>query len=312
MKKHSWHRAINVAVALVLVAMMLPLFPQPVQAAVDWWDTNYPYRRAISANETEALARTNEPFSVNITGLTGVTADQSLNEKIRIVSNWTGTQVDIPFQVLDYGTDGGETWCDVVFLGNASASAINEEKFYVYYGYDGGDPGYIDNMTNTLTGTTWDFDTDNITWRYEWSLSARTDGPAMTTITTPDGTSLSLDPGNTYAGGADDLEASETYTSLVFEVDGPIYKRALLTTTVRTQYFHIYAEQNWLEVYLISSSAQLGGASPGTDYMLVPADTGDTTPLGSFYYDNTVIDFPDSELAFVLGYGPHTLPNKDE
>ncbi|MBN2881815.1 hypothetical protein JXM83_07235, partial [Candidatus Woesearchaeota archaeon] len=91
----------------------------------DWWNYAWNKRKAILLSEGQGIERTNEIITLNITDLNLT----NYCDELRIVSKWSGTPTETPYQLLDNGTN----WCEVLFLANISSHATNEEIFHAYF-----------------------------------------------------------------------------------------------------------------------------------------------------------------------------------
>ena len=101
-----------------------------------WWNSSWERRKPIYINESDAEDKNNELIWVNLTGLT---IDSCVNE-VRIVNNVSSDMIEVPVKIMN-GNDAD--YCEVIFRGNITASAVNENNFYVYYNNSGAsDPGY--------------------------------------------------------------------------------------------------------------------------------------------------------------------------
>ena len=237
---------------------------------LEWWDENYPHRRVIQVTESSALTRTNVPITVNVSGLQDI--DNCLNDT-RIVSNWSGTQQEIKSQIL---SGDNNTWCEYVFIGNVSSGATNEGKYFVYYGYDSGDPSYVSDISSTDTAAGWTLSNGLISWAYSWT-GARGGGPWRTAITTPSGVSLSSRAGY----GDDGFQNADVFSSFTQTVYGPVYNEFELVSGMRgTQTFRVYAQQNWFEI-----TNEFITAVDLNDYHIIGIDTA--TAAGYFWYDTS-------------------------
>ncbi len=104
----------------------------------DWWDSAWEKRLPIYLTNLEAQDRYNERIFVNVTGLANNIS--SCVDEIRVISTITGAEV--PVNIV--GGDNSN-YCEVIFLGNITALAVNESNYYVYYNNSAAsDPGYSD------------------------------------------------------------------------------------------------------------------------------------------------------------------------
>ncbi|RLJ07191.1 MAG: hypothetical protein DRP13_04195, partial [Candidatus Aenigmatarchaeota archaeon] len=242
---------------------------------IPWWNSSWIYRKPIYLNEIFGIERVNWPVEVN------VSVDGHINnctKEIRAISIESGGNVEIPSQVI---SGDGSTWCYIVFLANISANANNERRYYVYYGNPSASvPSYADSMSNTITSTDWTFNNGKISWHYDLDGTyGDGTGSAMAWITTPNGVNMSTDP--SYA--ADDWETSADGSATVTtEINGPIYKKIELTDGAsRTEYFYIYAKQNWFKViYMVAPDAL-------TYELNLPSLDDSGTSTADAYYDDT-------------------------
>ncbi|MFH2020620.1 MAG: hypothetical protein ABIJ34_04350, partial [archaeon] len=104
-------------------------------AVRSWWDPSWKMRKPIYLNNSDASAYSN-PIIVNVTGLAGYLGD--CKKEIRVVSTVTG-------QAVQAEVIGGNnnTYCELRFIANISASRTNENNYYVYYNNSQAtDPGY--------------------------------------------------------------------------------------------------------------------------------------------------------------------------
>jgi len=202
---------------------------------------NFPYRHALKINETSGVARVNVPIIMNFTSLEDelYKIDSCLDDT-RLYSNESGSFVEIASQLLA-GDD--DSWCQFVFLGNVSANAVDEIRYFFYHGYDAGTPSYTSAIASTDDASGWDIDNGLIAWNYSWTGGAN--GPARVGIYTPSGTLIL--PKATKED--DSFEDADSYTSFTTLLDGPIYKEYQLVSAKRgTQIFRVYAMQNWFEI----------------------------------------------------------------
>ena len=117
------------------------------ETLVEWWDTNYDYRRKITVLEPDIASRTMEPVHVYLT-FTGDTA----RENIISVAYWDLTiWHEVPSQVWNATThtSGPTTYYDsatICFLVNITQN--HQEVFYIYYDDDYSvAPTYTDHIT---------------------------------------------------------------------------------------------------------------------------------------------------------------------
>ena len=94
----------------------------------DWWNHQWPYRRAITIHESAGLARTSETIDVLVsstqfTGLTNCSAD------LRVAD---ANRVEVPRQVYDEQNIGGVITCHVLF--QATVATNTNRVYYLYYG----------------------------------------------------------------------------------------------------------------------------------------------------------------------------------
>ncbi|MFH0876366.1 MAG: Ig-like domain-containing protein [archaeon] len=92
----------------------------------DWWNSSWEKRKPIYLSNALSEPKIDMPIYVNITGLGGYI--RNCENETRVVSTITG--VAVPFNI--YGGDNS-TYCDIIFIGNISALAINESNYYFYY-----------------------------------------------------------------------------------------------------------------------------------------------------------------------------------
>ncbi len=117
------------------------------ETLVEWWDTNYDYRREITIIEPDIASRTMEPVHVYLT-FSGDVA----RENIIAVAYWDlMTWHEVPSQVWNTTTHttGPTTFYDsltICFLVNITLN--HQEVFYIYYDDDYSvAPTYIDQIT---------------------------------------------------------------------------------------------------------------------------------------------------------------------
>ena len=206
---------------------------------LNWWDLAYPYRLQILINETSGITRTNVPIIINVTSLHDIT---NCLTDTRIVHLSAGINTEVVSQILS--TDNS-TWCEYVFLGNVSANASNENRYYVYFGVDIGDPNYVSSIVSTNDSTKWDMDNGLVTWQYKWT-GGDSGGPWRSFMTTPSGRKVSS-IGST--SGDDSFQNADAFVSFAKVLDGPIYQVYNLQSVMRgNQTMKVYAEQNWYEI----------------------------------------------------------------
>ncbi|MFX1564882.1 MAG: hypothetical protein ACFFCH_02705, partial [Promethearchaeota archaeon] len=117
------------------------------ETLVEWWDTNYDYRRKITIIEPDIASRTMEPVHVYLT-FSGDVA----REDIIAVAYWDpGAWHEVPSQVWNTTTHvtGPTTFYDsltICFLVNITQN--HQEVFYIYYDDDYSvAPSYTDQIT---------------------------------------------------------------------------------------------------------------------------------------------------------------------
>lgn len=238
---------------------------------LNWWNLAYPYRKGILINETSGVTRVNDPIIVNMTGLHDITS--CLNDT-RVIYLDSGINTEIKSQIL---SGDNSTWCSYVFLGNVSANAVNENRYYVYYGSNNGNPDYISSIVSTNDSLKWDLDNGLISWQYKWT-GALGGGPWRSFMTTPSGKKVSS-IGST--SGDDGFQNADAFVSFNTTVDGPIYKEYLLKSNLRgNQTMKVYAEQNWYEI--TNTYTCISGCN---DYYIVGIEGVDTSSRS--WYDTT-------------------------
>ncbi len=94
-----------------------------------WWNVSWARRRPLMISEFASRVRLNKVFSANITNLNGFISN--CDAGLRVVS----TELEVkPFNTL---TGDNSTYCYIIFEGNASANAVNETNFHVYFNTTG-------------------------------------------------------------------------------------------------------------------------------------------------------------------------------
>ncbi|MFH2021063.1 MAG: hypothetical protein ABIJ34_06610, partial [archaeon] len=86
-----------------------------------WWNSSWTKRKPLVVSNT-GTAQSNIPIRANITGL-----NISNCYELRVVSTLSGEPV-----IINTLSGNNRSWCDLEFLGNASANT-NESNYYVYY-----------------------------------------------------------------------------------------------------------------------------------------------------------------------------------
>jgi hypothetical protein len=103
-----------------------------------WWNSSWRRRKPIYINETRGLNRTNVSIEVNVTGIGG-NISSCVNE-IRVIRNYSMNSEEIPVNISD-GDDSN--YCTILFYGNVTANAFNQNNYYVYYNNsDSANPNY--------------------------------------------------------------------------------------------------------------------------------------------------------------------------
>ena len=136
-KKRRWHKAINVALVLALVAMLaIFLLPQPAYADPDpgWYDANWQYRRQITIDHTQvkdvadpSTTYADFPALVYATGLSNIKADGA---DIRFTSS-NGT-AELPREIESYSGGTLYAWVKVTLTKDSGDSS--DDVIYMYYG----------------------------------------------------------------------------------------------------------------------------------------------------------------------------------
>ncbi|MBN1503288.1 hypothetical protein JW930_07150 [Candidatus Woesearchaeota archaeon] len=91
-----------------------------------WWNSSWEKRRPIMLTNPDNEDYAEIGIELNITGLDGYVS--SCMDELRIISTMTG-------QIINLNHLGGDdsTYCEVRFIANISANAVNESNYYVYY-----------------------------------------------------------------------------------------------------------------------------------------------------------------------------------
>jgi len=148
--KQGWHRAVNVALALALVAALaIALLPQPAYADPGWWNSDWQYRKKLTfvqdAGQSGAL--TDFPVMVKITSsdtnFWSHVRDDGYD--VRFLDSDDSTQCDFHFEQFDHVTDVMIAWVEVpsiaaygttdyiwLYYGNPSASADPQNESGTY------------------------------------------------------------------------------------------------------------------------------------------------------------------------------------
>ena len=109
-----------------------------IQYKWQWWNTSWNKCKNITMSEMNNTARTFEPISVNLTGLT-----YSSTNEIRIINSScgnNGNSVEVPYQIISSGGSTPNAWVNLVYEANISASAslwATNTTYSVYYNYTG-------------------------------------------------------------------------------------------------------------------------------------------------------------------------------
>jgi len=137
MTKQRWHKAINIAMALALVAMLaVALLPQPTYAHPDpdWYDAKWTYRRTITIDHTKvdnvadpSTTYAGFPILVYATGLSNVAADGA---DIRFTSSDAVTE--LPREIESYSSGTLYAWVQVNLT--KDAGDLTDDEIYMYYG----------------------------------------------------------------------------------------------------------------------------------------------------------------------------------
>ncbi|MBU2431935.1 MAG: hypothetical protein KKH99_14675, partial [Proteobacteria bacterium] len=90
-----------------------------------WWNTSWERRQPIYLTETSGQDRTNINIEVSVTGLSGYIS--SCTNEIRVAS------VDLEPVTVNIIEGDDSTYCTIVFQGDVSANANNEELYFVYF-----------------------------------------------------------------------------------------------------------------------------------------------------------------------------------
>lgn len=105
-----------------------------------WWDTNWLSRKNLTVTETQGVSRTQEPFVVNVSGITLLT--NNCSQELRVLAQYS-TETSIAFEVINSSgqTVGDDNdWCVILFpvnlttsTANATHAAPNTTNYVVYY-----------------------------------------------------------------------------------------------------------------------------------------------------------------------------------
>jgi len=231
MKKHRWHKAINVALALVLVAVLaVALLPQPTHANPDpdWYDANWTYRRTITIDHTkveDAAPYTDFPVLVYATGLSNIEADGA---DIRFTSSDAVTE--LPREIESYSGGTLYAWVKVTLTKDLGDG--EDDVIYMYYGNTKATEPAIDSTYGAEN--VWDA---NYMGVWHETNAADLDSTAndndLTVVATVTQASGKIDGGVEYGGtsgyqyAADssslDVTGSLTLEAWVYPIDGGAY-----------------------------------------------------------------------------------------
>ena len=119
--KQGWHRAVNVALALALVAALaIALLPQPAYADPGWYDANWAYRKQITFTSDSAKIPSTQsyfPALISLSSDSDLAADaQDDGDDILFTSSDGTTQLDHEIEEFDGGTGQLVAWVEVPSL----------------------------------------------------------------------------------------------------------------------------------------------------------------------------------------------------
>ncbi len=249
--------------------------------ASDWWDHAWAHRRAINVAEAAGLARTNETVDLSLSaadmpGLTDCAAE------LRVAD---GNRVEIPSQVVDVQSDGGNLTCRLLF--QASVNANSNRIYYVYYDNPSATPPvYTTDLTRSSAGgvvtvhnSFFDLDLDadsGVVSRVRLPGGSNTDLPLSPETSVYWGwhqVCSSADGGNITGKNSLCVGGGAAATGLVpvLSLDGPVAQQVTFSsvrgTAIYTMSFRFYAN------------------APYYQYSLTRAGTS-ATVMNNFWYAN--------------------------
>lgn len=212
MKKHRWHKLVNVALvlALLLVLIAMPvvtLWSQPAYANPGWYNTSWSYRKKITIDHTKVpnTNQTNFPVLINRTDTdwkdtaNGGHVGQSDGGDILFTSSDGTTKLD--HEIEKYVPSTGEliAWVEV-----PAVSASVDTEIYIYYGYAAASDQW------NVTGT-WDSN-----FKMVQHLEETSGTHEDSTLNNNDGTAYNEVNQNATGkiDGADDFDGSNDYVDL--------------------------------------------------------------------------------------------------